>query len=246
MLKFFLSILRAGIIAAALATVALWVLGSSPSFESCIQEKQTQGANSHLPDYFAALPVCLGSFVHKYRDELVAVFTIVLALSTIYLWFATGDLVRGAERTAKRQLRAYVGVDEVSITGVERDKKPMIYVRIKNYGQTPAYSVKYWADIVIAKKLPVESAFEDRKWSGESVLDPSSTFGIYSETTDVLPADDADAIGSDTQRIYFMARLVYRDAFGKKRTTDIRQECGGGRLMSIGRMSVSKKGNRQT
>src|SRR5258708_3153512 len=100
--------------------------------------------------------------------------------------------------------------------------------------------------MVIAPKLPHQSDFKDRKWSGESVLDPGSVFGLYSLKNDVLTPEEADAVGGDTQRIYFMAHIVYRDAFGKKRITDIRQECGGAQLIGMGRPQTSEKGNRQT
>jgi len=39
---------------------------------------------------------------------LLAAFTALLAVVTALLWWATRDLVRGAEATAKKQLRAYV------------------------------------------------------------------------------------------------------------------------------------------
>lgn len=34
---------------------------------------------------------------------------ILLAVATVLLWIATRELVRGAEKTAERQLRAYIG-----------------------------------------------------------------------------------------------------------------------------------------
>ena len=248
-----LHLARGIVISAALVFVCWWVLQGSSSFQTCIQQDQKQSANNHPENYISTFAAgantyrdCLGEFVHDRKDEILVAFTVILAFSTIFLWVATRDLVESAERTAKRQLRAYVGVDEVSIKVVERDKKPFIYVRIKNYGQTPAYSLRYWADIIIAPTFPDQSAFKDRTWCGESVLDPGSVFGIYSQKTDALLPDEADAIGRDTKRIYFMARIVYRDAFGKKRHTDIRQECGGTQLIGMGRMENSEKGNRQT
>jgi len=53
---------------------------------------------------------CLGHFVHDRHNEILAAFTVILALSTIFLWFATRDLVKEAKRTSERQIRAYVSI----------------------------------------------------------------------------------------------------------------------------------------
>jgi len=46
--------------------------------------------------------------MNEYSGALLAAFTALLAVVTALLWWATRDLVRGAEATAKKQLRAYV------------------------------------------------------------------------------------------------------------------------------------------
>jgi hypothetical protein len=79
----------------------------------------------------------------------VALFTFVLAVSTVGLWIATIALYRAGEKqlrhlegTSRRQLRAYVYVEDVSILYANSEWNPNFRIKIQNFGQTPAYEVK--------------------------------------------------------------------------------------------------------
>ena len=88
-------------------------------------------------------------FLETYEHPLVAEFTIVLAVFTARLWFstdqlfkATKQLVSGADKTAERQLRAYIHLDSEKIIEKLRvavGEEPTYLLRFKNFGQTPAY-----------------------------------------------------------------------------------------------------------
>src|SRR5215510_6747608 len=49
-------------------------------------------------------------FIEHYDGTIVALFTIILGVGTIWLAVATRKLAIGAEDTAERQLRAYINV----------------------------------------------------------------------------------------------------------------------------------------
>jgi hypothetical protein len=59
-------------------------------------------------------PSILG-FRLKITDTLVALFTAALSIATFFLWRATRNLVKGADDTAQRQLRAYVGIESIEL-----------------------------------------------------------------------------------------------------------------------------------
>jgi hypothetical protein len=95
----------------------------------------------------------IAAVTHKYEGLITAAFTVVLAVftgrlwySTDNLWKATTELVRGAEDTAQRQLRAYVGVtvpdSELRYPDQSlQSSDPSIFkiaLEIRNSGQTPA------------------------------------------------------------------------------------------------------------
>ena len=65
-----------------------------------------------------------------FYTSLLAIFTGILGASTVALWLATRRLVREAEDTARRQLRAYVGIENIGIKNVEAGGKPLITVRV--------------------------------------------------------------------------------------------------------------------
>src|SRR5205823_3382553 len=72
-----------------------------------------QGGTEYLEhgvSLFSVYRDCLGGFVHHNGEALIAAFTVILALSTIFLWVATRDLVKDARNTAERELRAYIAV----------------------------------------------------------------------------------------------------------------------------------------
>jgi hypothetical protein len=69
----------------------------------------------------------------------------LLFLATMALFWATWRLVNGAERTAERQLRAYVMIRTVTVTNLIIGGDPDAAVTIKNSGQTPASDMTHWA-----------------------------------------------------------------------------------------------------
>src|SRR5262249_11412210 len=93
--------------------------------------------------------IVIGTFVREFHEEIVAVgtvfiaaFTIILGFATAALYLATRDLVKGAELTAKQQLRAYVLADTARISNLANPTEvPEGHVILKNFGQTPAYDV---------------------------------------------------------------------------------------------------------
>ena len=83
----------------------------------------------------------------------IAIFTIIVAVSTFALWWATSDLVTDAVNTAQRQLRAYIGPYEMELTlyafptnGPDKPYGFIAHAEMRNFGQTPAYDLMIYAD----------------------------------------------------------------------------------------------------
>jgi len=79
----------------------------------------------------------------KATDLVVAICTTLLMLLTAALAFFTFKLWSGAERTAKRQLRAYVMVDKAM--ALDYGPRPRVQVIFRNLGQTPVHNLTIWA-----------------------------------------------------------------------------------------------------
>lgn len=96
----------------------------------------------------------------KITDTLIALFTALLFFATIALWLSTRGLVRGADDTSKKQLRAYIGVQDIVLKcagfsdqnyrpidrSIGHIHKDFILLTIKNFGLTPAYDTRIWVN----------------------------------------------------------------------------------------------------
>jgi hypothetical protein len=89
-------------------------------------------------------------------ERIIAAFTVVLGIATGILgiatwklWRATDALVTGADKTAERQLRAYVSIEPVGLQDFVADRRPRVTFIVKNIGQTPAHRVRIVGDMDI-------------------------------------------------------------------------------------------------
>jgi hypothetical protein len=82
----------------------------------------------------------------KVTDSLLVAVTSLLFFATLALWLATRRLVKGAEQTAERQLRAYVWAITENSPSLDADPFET-RTHINNAGATPAYKVHSWGEI---------------------------------------------------------------------------------------------------
>ncbi len=73
----------------------------------------------------------------------------LLSAATFGLWYATWKLVKGSEKTAERQLRAYIFVGANKAPSLEVNDIPELELFVKNVGQTPAHRVQHWTNMGI-------------------------------------------------------------------------------------------------
>jgi hypothetical protein len=208
-------------------------LQGSPSFQTCIQQDQKQSAENSPENYGAAFNVmaeayrnCLGDFVHDRKDEILVVFTVILAFSTIFLWVATRDLVSGADKNAGKQLRPYVFLSSAKISDVLGT--PKIGIKIKNFGQTPAYSASFWTEGHL-REYPLKSKLERRRSDKSPSIDIGPTGALETSIDWNGPITEADKIAlmAKTKAIYIFGKLEYRDTFGNSWFTEYRFMEGG-------------------
>jgi hypothetical protein len=230
--------------------VPIWVVATSKTFQACIQTHHDQPAEQHLKKGMGNLlssgggvyRECLGEFIENNGEGILASFTIMLALSTIFLWIATRDLVREAKGTSERELRAYLGVENVSLKLLQVGEKPEITIVVRNFGQTPAYRVTKFSDSKVGaidlKDFPEEGG------RSQTALNPGETLKTISTRDTVLTQAEYDGIKDDTIRYHFFGIVRFIDAFGKKRFVRYRFHTYGERLFAAGQMAVAEGGNK--
>ncbi|MFH1635771.1 MAG: hypothetical protein ABIG63_17405 [Chloroflexota bacterium] len=150
-----------------------------------------------------------------YSTIWLAIVTTFLAVFTGYLWIATRRLVIGAEKTAERQLRAYVLVVATGkIPNSINPSLPAYQIKIKN-------TMKSWRGIGI-HEFPLVT--ELKPMGG--VTDADLVVGSQCES--VLPIrrvtpfspEQIASVKVGTHAIYIFGRVEYRDAFGFPHFTD--------------------------
>lgn len=180
-----------------------------------------------------------------YSTVVLAIVTTLLALFTFRLWKSTGKLVIGAEKTAKRQLRAYVMIPQVTIKNITQQDgivSQFVYIEAKNFGQTPATHCTYWVELS-ANEFPLKNVLKktaSTKDSGVGVIAPSDTFTIR---TKIPLLSNGNEIHGGRYALYVYGEFSYNDAFGGVQTTDFRFMRNGKGWTSDGEMDMCEEGN---
>ena len=177
----------------------------------------------------------------------LVIVTVALVGATSFLWRATRRLVIGADKTAERQLRAYVFPRKPEIIGLFSDK-PRMTCRIRNFGQTPAYDLNIAATIFLGveplREVPVPDRFN---YPPDFALGPSGECVIFREAGELNAHQVAD-IRSGRMAIYFRGIVTYKDAFDGTplRTTEFTLMKSGLTGLEDQNLAVRPIGNRAT
>jgi hypothetical protein len=151
----------------------------------------------------------------------LAALTSVLAVGTIFLWLATVCLVRVARDTARRQLRAYVHVDNLRINNIRDDCNKRIEVIFKNFGMTPARSL---VNKCICDPYIPNTSLSLRNANVFELADLGPTQTVYS--TPIYPQGKWDTelfdIADGTKIFYVFGVLTYIDVFKERHVTEYR------------------------
>jgi hypothetical protein len=168
----------------------------------------------------------------KITDTLVAAFTALLFVATFALWWSTRRLVKGADRNAQLELRAYISVRPRAAIDVYAERVGRVDFLIQNNGKTPAYNVRY---IAMAEVLdfPLVDSQGDLVAINPSQTIPSqpvhSGHHIIGETSTEAPIsmEDFRAMVGPDRRYYVAGIVVYDDIFGIERRTKFCAYLGG-------------------
>jgi hypothetical protein len=113
--------LKKGFLALLIFFVLMFVVSweSNSTTQVCSVNEKTNHEYCATHYIATALFFHLGAFFKENGEALIAAFTVVLAISTIGLWYSTRDAARGAERAAT--------IAERTLTDLER---PWVFVRL--------------------------------------------------------------------------------------------------------------------
>lgn len=237
-----------------LALVAA-ILYTSKTFQACVQGAGVPAGEQVLHDPIAKLSMlaavyraCAGSFIHEHRDDLIAVFLVVLAFSTIGLWTATKRLyaigdkqATNAQATADAakmcseallaELRAYVFAVSAKVIGFQEDGPIRVQVRIANTGRTPAFEMT--TEHGVAVQPAATNRLKGDLWpktrGAPDKRMPLNPTVISDAFLDIRPlsAEEKGAIKDGRYGIFAYGEVCYKDAVGRSHRSTYRMMYGG-------------------
>jgi hypothetical protein len=166
----------------------------------------------------------------KITDTLLAAFTFLLFLATVALYWATRRLVKGADKTAEAQLRAYISITPKDVLNW-RHQTNFLGVRfeIENHGQTPGLEICYTFGMEIFDAvLPQNHVFPEpnRQFDQNNSLFPKANVPVWLWYGRVLTSTEVTSIETN-KRFYTWGVMTYVDTFGQIRTTRFSFSFGG-------------------
>lgn len=174
---------------------------------------------------------------------LLVLFTAILALYTAKLWSATDKLVKGAQDTARRQLRAYVFVDRAEITSIDSGDAPIATIVIKNSGQTPAYGLTQVGGIAIGESFDTLTHPIGPHGISKTSLSPGGITQHFNSAPGPLSTEEKSVLHAGTKTLWVYGEVHYKDAFGMERFTNYRFMIGGHAGVRSNRMAICEEGN---
>ena len=150
---------------------------------------------------------------------------ILVGVTSALAWF-TFKLWASSEITSKKQLRAYIGVDEQPDPQNRKEdylildgKSAYQFVSfVKNYGNTPANKIMHAASIKYCSEKPTEEWFDSLKPIPCGMLQPSQH--SYMPYIMFISQADWSVISSGAKKkqgwaLYIYGRVNYSDIFGR-------------------------------
>jgi len=179
----------------------------------------------------------------KVTDSLLVVFTFLVFVATVLLWWSNRRLVTGVEKSAERQLRAYVFVTETKILAADINgtilnppqnirvgTRPIAILTVKNTGQTPAYDVTVFGNNTLTTWPLRPATFPPLPFSGVELSRQSYGPGMFTYKFEIMGLlNDAQvaALTAGNQAIVIYGEIRYRDAFDQNRFIRYRKFAGG-------------------
>ena len=206
------------------------------------QSKNTESQEAQKKDDPAASVSffqIVGKFLRTYDKEIegtsvatIAAFTIILGVSTCFLWCATRRAALAAKEAAEDipiVERAYVYpriVEEKifeAIINVQNGLNPnhhipRVYFTIKNYGKTAAFIAEIHGYLTCVSDDFVARDSDDWHISYEVALEPNGTTETFSaDLRPQLTKKEANGIVNGIAKLKFYGSVSFEDVWGDKR-----------------------------
>jgi hypothetical protein len=173
----------------------------------------------------------------------------LLSIVTLMLWGATVGLVKSADRTAGRQLRAYFDLRDIIVEDFEVGSTPSVILGFKNVGQTPAVDVLFRMSVGVRDfgNEPEEVDLAVTPDGSKSTVGRDGSLTGRLKMSEPLSQYSFDAVKNDTAALFAWGIIRYSDIFQNSRYFRFRLAFTAKVLAAgEGTMEICKGGNDAT
>jgi hypothetical protein len=199
--------------------VSLWLILTSVPFEQCFADTGTSNWGEAIWVY----RTCVGEYLRVQGAEALVIFTVVLAISTIFLWLSTHDLANQARLAAQHTRtveRAYVKLSHAPPGITPGNSTGLFWLKlgVKNYGTTPAKVTDIFIKpVVLPHEQPLPGTPDytpDQHQSSRAFLVAQDEFFVARYYQ--IPAEQMAAVRDLTHELYLIGYVDYIDQFGQR------------------------------
>lgn len=140
----------------------------------------------------------------------LAILTFLIVLFNAGLWVATRRLVKGAEETSRKELRAYVATDDICF--VSSEIATQLKITVKNYGHTPAHRMTIHCECSFNIHDPRHKHGIAELLDAEQMLHPGQQLSF--------PIPTVNEFRPHTSRFYVIGQIIYHDIYSSWWITD--------------------------
>ena len=217
-------------------------LQSIPSIDTNKTSEDTNNGRDEASEF----TIFLGHRI-KFTDSFLVLFTFLLFVVTGLLWWSTRRLVKGAEDTAQRQLRAYVSIEHAQITGINNGETPTAQLTVKNSGQTPAYDLIGIGGIAMGVSWETLAPPDPQPFEvTQASLAPGAIVNQFNSAPRRLEPGEREALVNGSRTLWVYGEIRYRDTFNIERFIEYRFQIGGRVGIHDNFLAICQEGNRET
>jgi len=207
--------------------IAFLIVLFSDAFQQCMNQSYYESSDyepkkgvTQIIGTLGWTKTCTGKFLKEDSEAITAFFTLVLGISTIGLWLSTQKLwkitdstLRHAEGTARRELRAYIGVEPRGVKRIADQDRLLGHVAIRDFGRIPAKSISMFA-VTDYYSDPAKMVFKvGELYNSNTALPPRAemVFGTASvvDIDSIVVTEDASA--DYVGLIFVYGKVTYTD-----------------------------------
>ena len=134
-----------------------------------------------------------------------------LAFFTFGLWIATYRLVKDAKDTAKNELRAYVGIQDITVRRLPEGIFQAV-VTVVNGGRTPAYSFRRFLNVGVFDAT--HTSFGVGELTSPMPMAPNTPTPMR-KVLPIISQEDVDRVSAPhaARHVFVWGRIEYKDIF---------------------------------